>query len=137
MTKEWLLPAIFIPVVWGFWGFLPRLAVRYIEPWSAMVFQTVGMTAFGTFLLFYINFRPECNPKGIAFAILAGIFGFAGGFLYLIAVGKGKVSVIVFISALYPFITIALAYLFLKEPITFKEGLGMLFACIAIILFST
>ena len=137
MTKDWLLPAIFIPIVWGFWGFLPRLAVRYIEPWSAMVFQTVGMTAFGILLLFWIDFRPEYNPKGIIFAILAGIFGFAGAFLYLMAISKGKVSVVVFISALYPFITIALAYILLKEPITFKEGLGMVFACIAIILFST
>jgi drug/metabolite transporter (DMT)-like permease len=47
-----------------------------------------------------------------------------------------KVSVIATLIALNPVITIGLAYLILKESITLKEGAGMLFAFIAIILFT-
>ena len=71
--KDWFLPAVFIPLVWGFWGLFPKLAVRYISPTSAM----------------------------------------------------------------YPIVTIALSYIFLHETITLKEGIGMVFALTAIILFST
>ena len=60
-----------------------------------------------------------------------------GAFLYLLAVSKGKVSIIVFMSAMYPVITIALSYIFLHETISLKEGIGMIFALAAIVLFST
>ena len=76
--KEWFLPAIFIPLVWGFWGLFPKFAVS-----------------------------------------------------------KGKVSIVVLISALYPVVTIALSYFFLNETISLKEGIGMVFALTAIILFTT
>ena len=38
---------------------------------------------------------------------------------------------------LYPIVTITLSYFFLHETITLKEGIGMIFALVAIILFST
>ena len=49
--KSWFLPAIFIPIVWGFWGLLPKLAVKYISPTHAMVYQTGGAVVFGIVLL--------------------------------------------------------------------------------------
>ena len=66
----------------------------------------------------------------------ASICGMGDAFLYLLAVSKGKVSIIVFISALYPVVTIALSYVFLHETISLKEGFGMVFALTAIVLFS-
>lgn len=135
--KSWFLPAIFIPIVWGFWGLFPKLAVKYLSPTHAMVYQVGGSVVFGIVLLALIGFRPQIEPRGIAFAIAAGICGMGGALLYLLAVGKGKVSIIVFISAMYPVFTIALSYFILHEPITLKEGIGMIFAITAIILFST
>jgi transporter family protein len=135
--KSWFLPAILIPIVWGFWGLLPKLAVKYINPLHAMVYQIGGAILFGIVLLAIIGFRPQVEPKGIAFAIAGGICGMGGALLYLLAVSKGKVSIIVFISAMYPVVTIALSYFFLHETITLKEGIGMVFALMAIVLFST
>jgi transporter family protein len=135
--KAWLLPAIFIPLVWGFWGLLPKLAVKFISPVHAMIYQVGGTLVFGLVLLAVIGFRPQIEPKGIAFAIAGGICGMGGALLYLVAVSKGKVSIIVFISAMYPVVTIALSYFILHEPITLKEGIGMIFAITAIILFTT
>ena len=135
--KGWLLPAIFIPVVWGLWGLLPKLAVRHMSASHAMVYQVGGAVLFGLVLLAWIGFRPQVEPRGIVFAVAAGICGMGGAFLYLLAVSKGKVSIIVFMSALYPVVTIALSYIFLHETISLKEGIGMVFALVAIILFST
>ena len=135
--KAWLLPAVFIPIVWGLWGLLPKLAVRHMSATHAMVYQVGGAVIFGIVLLAWIGFRPQVEPRGIAFAVAAGICGMGGAFLYLLAVSKGKVSIIVFISAMYPVVTIALSYIFLHETISLKEGIGMVFALAAIVLFST
>ena len=49
--KAWFLPAIFIPVVWGLWGLLPKLAVRHMSASHAMVYQVGGAVIFGIILL--------------------------------------------------------------------------------------
>jgi transporter family protein len=59
-----------------------------------------------------------------------------GALFYLFAMPKGKVSVIATLVALNPIITIGMAYFLLKEPITLKEGIGMVFAFMAIVLFT-
>jgi transporter family protein len=135
--KSWFLPAIFIPIIWGFWALLPKLAVRYISATHAMVYQVGGAAAFGIVLLALSGFRPQLEPKGMALAFASGVCGMGGAFLYLLAVSKAKVSIIVFISAMYPLVTVALSYFILHEPITLKEGIGMVFALTAIVLFST
>lgn len=135
--KDWFLPAFLTFFLWGTWGFIPKLTTKYISPISALVFEVVGVMIVGTFVLFFIGFRPEIHPKGMGFAISTGIFGILGALCYLIAISKGKVSVIVTMTALYPIFSIGLAYFILKEPINLKEGIGIVFAFIAIVLLST
>ena len=134
--KEWLLPASMTLICWGVWGFIPKITTRYINPLSASVFEGLGSAVFALIIFFSLGFKPELHPKGVSLAFVTGMLGMLGALFYLFAMPKGKVSVIATIVALNPAITIALAYIFLKEPITLKEGLGMVFACIAIVLFT-
>ena len=134
--KEWLLPASMTLICWGIWGFIPKITTRYINPLSASVFEGLGSAVFALIILFSLSFKPEVHPKGVSLAFITGLLGMLGALFYLYAMLKGKVSVIATLVALNPVITIALAYFFLKEPITLKEGLGMVFACIAIVLFT-
>lgn len=134
--KEWLLPASMTLICWGIWGFIPKITTRYINPLSASVFEGLGSAIFAFIVLFSLSFKPEVHPKGVSLAFVTGLLGMLGALFYLFAMPRGKVSVIATIVALNPAITIALAYFFLKEPITLKEGLGMVFACIAIVLFT-
>ena len=60
--------------------------------------------------------------------------GSLGALFFLHAVSKQKASIVVTATALYPLITIILACLILKEPITLKQGIGIIFALIAMIL---
>lgn len=134
--KEWLLPASMTLICWGIWGFIPKITTRYINPLSASVFEGLGSAVFALIILFSLSFKPEIHPKGVSLAFVTGLLGMLGALFYLFAMPRGKVSVIATIVALNPGITIALAYFFLKEPITLKEGLGMVFACVAIVLFA-
>jgi len=134
--KVWLLPAFLAFVLWGIWGFIPKLTTQYISPTSAIIFEVVGGMIVGILVLFLVGFKPEIHSKGIGLAVSTGILGLLGALCYLIAVSKGKVSVVVTVTALYPIVSIGLAYVILKEPISLKEGLGIILAFIAIILFS-
>jgi transporter family protein len=55
---------------------------------------------------------------------------------YLFAVSRGPVTIISTVTALYPILAVLLAYLFLNEPISVKQGLGILLGPVAIVLIS-
>ena len=130
----WSLLALF---TWGIWGFFPKLATRYMSPQSIIIYEVIAGLSIAAVCLFSTGFKPETHPRGILFACLAGVAGLLGGLFYLFAVARGKVSVIVTLTALYPIITIALAAVFLKEPVTLKQGFGMVLAVLSIILLAT
>ena len=135
--NSWVIFAILAMIVWGFWGFFPKLATNYISPKSVLVYEVIGAIIVGVAVLFLVNFKPEVNAKGITFAILTGIAGTLGALFFIFAVSRGETSVVVTTTALYPLVTITLAFLILKEPITIKQGVGMIFAFAAMMLLST
>jgi len=49
-------------------------------------------------------------------------------------VSKGKASVVIPFTALYPLITIILSFTILKETITAQQGMGIVLALISMIL---
>ncbi|MHC5080458.1 MAG: EamA family transporter [Planctomycetota bacterium] len=49
---------------------------------------------------------------------------------------KGKASVVVPLTALYPVVTLVLVFVFLREPLTAKQGVGIALALAAMVLFS-
>ncbi len=134
---SWLLPALISLFIYGLWGFFPKLAVAHIQPTSALIYEIAGAMLVGLGSLFLIGFEPETHPKGILFAMLTGIAGMLGTLFYFAAASRGRISVVVSMTALYPLITIVLAAVFLREPITVKQLFGMLFALIAIVLFTS
>ena len=132
----WLLPAMCTLVLWGIWGFLPKLTTMYMNPMSAVVFEVAGGMIVAVSVLFILGFRPELDPRGMGYAVLTGIVGLLGALGYLMALKRGKVSVVVTMTALYPVISITLAHFILHEPITPKEWVAIALACAAIGLFA-
>ena len=134
---NWLLSALLAMIIYGFWGFFPKIAVSYISPQSALVYEVAGAILVGLITLFFINFQPQNHPKGILFAMLTGIAGMTGTLFFFAAAQKGKISVVVGLTALYPLITVILAVIFLREPLTLKQIIGLILAIGAILLLST
>ena len=132
-----MLNALVILLLWGLWAFLPKLATRYIDPKSALLYQCLGSLLLGILMLIMLNFKPQWHPKGVLYGVLTGIFGFGGMLFYLYAVSKGRVSTLSTITALYPAFVILLAFLILKEPISLKNAIGFVFALVAIVLLTT
>lgn len=133
---NWFVSALLALLVFGLWGFFPKLAVTYINPQSALVYQVAGGLVVGVLVLILIGFKPQVHPLGVLFALLTGVTGVLGTLFYYAAARRGNISVVVSMTALYPLITIFLAFIILREPISSRQIVGLLFALAAIALFS-
>jgi transporter family protein len=134
--SSWLIAALGALLVWGLWGFLPKLASRDLDPKSILIYETIGAILVGLAVLAWVGFKPQIHSKGIALSVATGAAGFLGSLLFLYAISRGKVSIVVTLTALYPLIVIALSYFFLDEAITLKQTFGIVFALIALVLLS-
>lgn len=132
----WILFSVLALLSWGIWGFLPKLALDKLDPGSIIVFEVVGSLVVGIVVLALLRFKPQIQWKGILIAVLTGVLGMLGAFFFVLAVSRGKTSVIVTLTALYPLVTIMLALIFLREPITLKQGAGIVLALGAMVLFT-
>ena len=132
--KGWFWPGMMAMLLWGLWGFFPKLTVRHINPGSALVFETLGGMIVALVVLVVLGFRIQTNPAGVGYALFTGVCGFLGILFYLKAVTVGRVSLVATMTALYPVVSVLLAHFVLGEPLTLKEGAGILLACLAILL---
>jgi len=137
MFDSWQIPALAALVLFGFWGFFPKLAVNHIDPGSALVFEIVGAMAVGLVVLLFPGFTLETAPRGALFGVLTGLCGMLGTLFFMAAATRGRISLVVSLTAMYPLITIVLARLVLAEPLTGKHLLGMVMALAAIVLLCT
>ncbi len=135
--NTWQIPAVLALVIYGFWGFFPKLAVSHISPASALVYEVAGTALVGLVIFLVPGFELETEPRGIFFAVLTGLCGILGTLFFLAAAKHGRISLVVSLTALYPLITIILARIFLAEPMTSKNIIGMIMALAAIVLLST
>jgi transporter family protein len=132
--KDWMLPTLGAMLCWGVWGFIPKLTTRYLSPQSAIVYEVVGAICLAAIALVNLKFQPDVHPTGIFLAMMTGMLGFLGAFCFLSAVATGPVTLVATLSALYPVISILLAVALLHEPITLRQGFGIVLALVAMIL---
>lgn len=134
---NWLSAAFFSLFSFGLWGFFTKITVLHIDSKSALIYQTLGVFLIGLVTLTLVNFKPATEVKGLSFAILTGMAYGIGCLFYFVAASKGKIITVVTLTALYPLVTIVLAYLLLREAISMKQFAGIGLAFIAILLMST
>ena len=134
---NWFPASLFALCSFGLWGLFTKLSVVHIDSKSALVYQTIGVVLVGVLTLSLMKFKPATDVKGLGYAVLTGAAYAIGCLFYFIAVSKGKIITVVTLTALYPLVTILLAYLLLKETVSLKQGLGIGLAFISIILMST
>lgn len=134
---NWLIASTIALLSFGAWGFFTKLAVIHIDSKSALIYQTVGVVIVGLITLGLVNFKPATEIKGVSYALLTGAAYGIGCLFYFVAASKGKIITVVTLTALYPLITIILAYLLLQEDVSIKQCAGIFLAFIAIFLMST
>ena len=134
--RSWLLNSALALICFGLWAFLPKISVKYIGPRSALVYEVMGGVLVAAIVWTSIGKGLDFDLKGIIPAFFTGVIGYLGMFCFLYAVQVGKVSVVASVTAVYPVVAIALAAIFLKEKISYIQGLGMLLAISGVALLS-
>lgn len=76
--------------------------------------------------------RIEFNHHTLALSLATGLTTGFGTLLFLYALQRGPTIPIVMITALYPMVTVFLAYLFLHQSLSLKQAAGVLLSLIAI-----
>ncbi len=79
--------------------------------------------------------RPtRVDTSAVALLLMAGVFGGGADLLFLAATGRGPLSIVAVLTALYPAVTILLARLFLGERWNAAQAFGLAAAAVAITL---
>lgn len=132
----WLVYALLCVLWWGVWGFLSKLGSDRVSPQELQVLFTVGMIPPVVIACAKLGFKVETNPHGAAYGILNGVFSGLGMVAYYAALARGQASIIGPFTAMYPLLTVILAFILLKERINRVQAAGMVLALAAIFILS-
>lgn len=116
-------------VTWGVGSFLGKTALKNTDAVHIYLLEALGTLTIAsiTALFFRKEFRAvftEFNWSGYLFGILFGI----GTVTFILALKYKSASVATSLAALYPAVTVVLAVIFLKEPLTLKIFTGITMA---------
>ena len=111
--RGWTLATV---VSWGVWGVL-AVPLRHLTAPQSQALSTLGILPIMAALPLSSRIREGQNPaRGALCALAAGLVAGLGNLGYYQAVGLGAAaSVAVSLTALYPVVTIAIAFIFLRE----------------------
>lgn len=132
MLSGWLAWSLLALLAWGLYGFLPKLAGQHLPPTSAMVYYALGVGAVAAAGAFLGGYESRASSSGIVYSFLTGVCGALGGLAYFFALRQAPVAVAAPLTALYPVITLLLAFLLLNESISTRQWLGVALAVAAI-----
>jgi bacterial/archaeal transporter family protein len=133
---RWQFSATLALVVWGLWGYLPKQALATLDPRSVLVLEGLGGVLVAMALVVSSTGRIAVDRAGMLAAVATGVCGLGGAYFFLLALQRGKASVIVPYTSLYPLVTLALSVVLLRERPSPANLLGIAFAVAAVILLS-
>ncbi len=137
LKARWFWYSMACVLCWGGWAMLSKLGSREIPPETMQFLFTVGTIPVCVVLLVARRFRMERSPKGISYGVLNGVLSGVGGLALFAAYHtNSNTSLVTSATALYPMVTVALAVLILRERLRPVQAVGLVFAALAIVIFS-
>ena len=134
--SRWLTYALLCIVAWGTWGFVAKLGAGRIAPGTLQILATAGTLPLALLAFVQLRMRLEKDAKGISYGIANGVLSGVGLLAYYAAVSRGKVSVVGPVTSLFPLLTVALAFVFLRERLNRVQIAGVALSLVAIAIFS-
>jgi len=134
LMERWFLLGVLAVVLFGVGSFLGKLASNTDISPRVYFFEAIG--TFTVFTTFFLLKKSEIlNGFSINYyAIGMGLSWGIGTVLFIFALENSKISLITTLTALYPAVTIILAYIFLAERLEIRELVGVVLAIAAIFL---
>jgi transporter family protein len=136
---KWLWYSILTVLAWGTWGVVSKVALGMVSPMLNQVIFTLGLIPLVAIMMKSRHlFAGTKRRRGFAYAFITGILGGVGNVTFFEALSHGgKASAVVPVTGLYPLLTVVTAIPLLKEKLNWVQGVGIILAAAAILLFST
>jgi transporter family protein len=124
---RWFLYTLATMALWGAWGVISKPLSTGMSPWQVQTLSFLGELPVILFLLSSRPFKMGAQPRrGFWLAFGSGVLGSLGNVAYYQALAAGaKAAAATPITALYPVVTIALAYFLLRERLNLIQGAGV------------
>jgi transporter family protein len=134
---RWFWYSIVCVLCWGGWALLSKMGSTEIPPETMQFLFTIGTLPVCLGVLIQRRFKLEKSRRGILYAVLNGILAGIGGLALFAAYHTGSnTSLVTSATALYPMVTVLLALIILRERFKAVQVIGVVFAAIAIVIFS-
>lgn len=138
MSSTVLVGGIALLLLWGAYGIAAKIAVGEIGLQVLIWSQIASLALFPAYFFFFKDLLPlKFDGGGVAWGIVAGVLGASGGVVLYLLLSDAPASVVIPISALYPVITVILAFIFLHEELSPVRLGGIALAVISIWLLSS
>jgi len=133
VNMDYLTLSLLSMVLIGFNTFAVKLVSQHLHPAIVLVTK-FGIGFVG--LLVYLHYVkvPFVFNKYVVYGCLIGLWWSGIMVLYYTAIARGPLSVVIPIFNLNLIIPAVLGFIFLNEAITVSKVLGLVFACLAVVL---
>jgi len=122
---------VVIIICWGIWGFAEKKALEHGTPWQTLFASLVFKTVFSLPLIALI-FYFIAGPQGFFIKQQVWLWMFIAVFTNGVAIivirfvlKKWGAGIVIALTAVYPIITMILAFVFLKEHLALTQVFGI------------
>ena len=135
---KWLIFTLLAATFWGLWGVIAKAIADEITPMQNQLLFTIGLAPSLIWAACSRNAKTGSNKRlGLCWGFVAGLLAALGNIACYAALSSGgKAAVVIPMTSVYPWITIIIAWLILKERINRMQLGGIVIAFIAILLLS-
>jgi transporter family protein len=138
MNNAVLLGGVVLLLMWGVWGIAAKMAIKEVGLQVLVWSQVAALALFPLYFLLFKELLPiKLSGPGIGWALVAGALGVLGTLILYLLLRAAPTSIVIPLSALYPVVTVVLAYFFLHEEMPPTRILGVVCALAAIWLLTT
>ncbi len=138
LRAKWFWYSVCCVFFWGGWALVSKLGTEGISASGMQFIFAFGFIPVAFIVLVIRRLKFERNLTGIAYSIGNGVLSGIGGLALFAAYRSGgSTSIITVTTALYPVITVVLAFLVLRERLTRIQMVGLVFAALAMIIFAS
>ncbi len=134
MLERWYLFTLLAIVLFAFGSFFGKIASLRDIPFRVYFFEGVGTLCVFSAFVIYNRATIFNNFEVNLLALLMGLCWGVGTVLFIVALKYAKLSVLVPLSAVYPALTVVLAFVFLGERLGPREMAGVGFAILSALL---
>jgi drug/metabolite transporter (DMT)-like permease len=136
ILPAWFGFAALALILWGTAGLFQKLSTNHVSAEAALIWLTVGFFLLDPWLLPHRSLA-SFPMKSLVVALLGGALNTLGSWALLTGLARGgKAAVVVPLTSLYPLVVVIAAPIILRETITRLQGLGVVCALGAVVLFA-